>query len=68
MKEPIMTEDKIINVLQEQIKLYEVAIELCSSNGKPKSKLLKLLSERLRDQLIDHQKEVINLQNKLQAI
>ena len=68
MKEPIMTEDKIINVLQEQIKLYELAIKMCYANGKPKSELLRQLAERLRDQLIEHQKEVIDLQNKLQAI
>ena len=63
-----MTEQKIIKVLQDQIELYEIAVGLCYSHGKPKSELLRQLAERLRDQLIEHQKEVIDLQNKLQAI
>lgn len=63
-----MTEQKIIEVLQEQIKLYEIAVDLCYAHGKPKSDLLRQLADRLRDKLISHQKEVIDLQKKLQEI
>ena len=66
MTKSIMTEQKIIEVFQEQIKLYEIAVSLCYSHGKPKSEILRQLAERLRDQLIEHQKEVIDLQNNLQ--
>lgn len=65
MEDPIQTEDKILNVLKEQVTLYEEAIKICYSHGVPKSKTLEILADRLRDKLIEHQKEIIELQEKV---
>jgi len=66
MSEAIQTEDRVNQVFKEQIKLYEVAIELCHRHGKPKSKILKTLADILRDRLIQCQKDYIEWNEKLE--
>lgn len=65
MEDPIQTNEKILLILKEQIQLYEIAIDMCYSHGMAKSDLLETLANRLRDKVIEHQKDVIKLQEKI---